>query len=51
MSLKKHNFLTYEKCAGHWHYFIKLDTFVPFCGLSNGKITELAMTEFVDSNN
>ena len=43
-----HNFLTFEKCADHKHYFVKLDYFEPFCRPSYGKVILRAKTVSVD---
>ena len=44
-------FLPFEKCAEHFQYFMKVDTFVPFGRQPSGKVIIQVMTDFVISKN
>ena len=46
----KFTLFTFEKCVEPKHYFVKLDSFVPFCRLSYGKVVIHVMPKFVDTN-
>ena len=41
---------TFEKCAEPKHYFVKLDSFVPFCRPSYVKVVIHVMPKFVNTN-
>ena len=42
--------LPFEKCTEHYYYFVKLDSFVPFCRPSYGKVVIHVIPKFVDTN-
>ena len=46
----EYNILPFEKCAEHLQQFMKLITFVPFCGPQSGTVIIQLMTELDVSN-